>query len=365
MQINILVNIIFYLNETIYQAALNSRDFVIYTNEGILTKPVPLEIKENPLISVIIPMFNAENFINRAILSIQNQNYSNFEIVIVNDFSSDNSLNIVKQSSKNDKRIKIINNTKKMGNLYSRCIGTIMSKGKYIFPLDSDDMMIASDSLYVIQKEAEQYKLDIIRYKGISVYNISDFINIRNLSQFRSHRTNRIIFQPSIAKYTFRHCSLQAQCINSDLYKMSINSYGKERWSYYMNNYEDCIMHHIIYHLAKSCEFFLKIGYLNIKRNSSTSNIEPRRNRMKNRLFYIEAIYEFSNFSFQDKENATEFLIELLKSNNFKFIFKDDKIKNCTNNLIKKIIFDKSISHKNKILLKNEFSNFIKGINFD
>jgi cellulose synthase/poly-beta-1,6-N-acetylglucosamine synthase-like glycosyltransferase len=146
----------FYLNETIYQAALNSRDFVIHTNEGILTKPIPLEIKENPLISVIIPMFNAENFINRAIRSIQNQNYSNFEIMVVNDFSSDNSLNIVKQSSKNDKRIKIINNAKKMGNLYSRCIGTIMSKGKYIFPLDADDMMIASDSLYVIQKEAEQ-----------------------------------------------------------------------------------------------------------------------------------------------------------------------------------------------------------------
>ena len=311
---------------------------------------------------MIIPIFNSENFIKRAICSVQNQNYSDFEIVIVDDFSSDNSLNIVKQLSKKDKRIKIIYNTKRMGNLYSRCIGTMMSKGKYIIPLDSDDMMLIHDSLYFIQKEAEQLNIDIIRYKGIKVYNISDFLNLKNLMEFRTHQINKIIVQPSLAYSTFGYCSLQAQCINSDLYKMSINSYGKQRWSYYMNNYEDCIMHYIIYHLAKSCEFFLKIGYINIMRNTSTSNIEPKNNRIKNKLYYIEAIYEFSYFAVRGKEKAVRFLINLLKSNKFKYAFEDDKIKNCTKYLVKRIILDNSVSNKNKILLKKEYSRFINEI---
>ena len=307
-------------------------------------------------------MFNSEDFIKRAILSVQNQNYSDFEIVVVNDFSSDNSFNIVKELSKKDKRIKILYNTKRMGNLYSRCIGTMMSKGKYIIPLDSDDMMLAHDNLYFIQKEMEQVNVDIIIYKGIRVSNVSDFLSLKQLMKFRTHEINRIIFQPELAYSTFGLCSLQSQCINSDLYKMSINSYGKDRWSYYMNNYEDCIMHYIIYHLAKSCEFFLKIGYVNINRNSSTSNIEPKNNRIKNRLFYIEAIYEFSYFDVRGKEKAIEFLIYLFKYKKFKNIFEDDKIRNCTEYLTKRIISDNSVSNKNKILLKNEYSKFINEI---
>ena len=308
-------------------------------------------------------MFNSENFIKRAILSVQNQNYSDFEIVVVDDFSSDNSFNIVKQLSEKDKRIKVLYNTKRMGNMYTRCIGTMMSKGKYIIPLDSDDMMLIHDNLYFVKKEAEQLNIDIIRYKGIKVNNISDFLNLKQLMEFRTHKINKIIFQPSLAYSTLGCCSLQAQCINSDLYKMSINSYGKERWSYYMNNYEDCIMHYIIYHLAKSCEFFLKIGYINIKRSSSTSHIEPENNKIKNKLYYIEVIYEYSKFAIRGKERAIELLMDILKSKKFKYVFKDDKIKNCTKYLTKRIILDKSVSNKTKILLKNLYSTFIKEIN--
>ena len=87
-------------------------------------------------------MYNIERFINRTILSVQNQNFDNFEIILINDFSTDNSFNIVKELSQKDKRIKIINNIIKKGSLYSRCIGTLISKGKYIFPLDSDDLYL-------------------------------------------------------------------------------------------------------------------------------------------------------------------------------------------------------------------------------
>ena len=92
------------------------------------------KIKHNnikqPKISVIIPLYNCERTINQSIYSIQFQNFSHFEIILINDFSKDNTSTIIKDFQQNDKRIKIINNHKNMGTLYSRSIGALKSKGK-------------------------------------------------------------------------------------------------------------------------------------------------------------------------------------------------------------------------------------------
>lgn len=61
------------------------------------------------------------------------------EIILVNDVSTDNTLKIVEDLKNEDPRIEIINNAKNMGILYSRCIGVLNAKGKYIVPLDHDD----------------------------------------------------------------------------------------------------------------------------------------------------------------------------------------------------------------------------------
>ena len=87
---------------------------------------------KKPKISVIVPMFNCEKTIKPTLRSIQNQNMSKIEILLINDFSSDNTFKIINKISKNDKRIKIINNHKNMGTLFSRCIGALISKGEYI-----------------------------------------------------------------------------------------------------------------------------------------------------------------------------------------------------------------------------------------
>ena len=62
---------------------------------------------------------------------------------------------------KEDCRIKIINNKKNMGILYSRSIGVLFSNGNYIFPLDSDDMLLSCDVFYVIYNEIKLNNIDI------------------------------------------------------------------------------------------------------------------------------------------------------------------------------------------------------------
>ena len=152
------------IDEDLYKAAINSYDFVFKASSGILDNFLPkAETYENPKISVVIPMFNIENFISRAIFSILNQNFSQFEIIVVNDFSTDNSFNITNKLSINEKRIKILNNRMKMGTLYSRCLGTIFSKGQYIFPLDGDDLFLNNDTFLNIFEETKKTtsKIDI------------------------------------------------------------------------------------------------------------------------------------------------------------------------------------------------------------
>ena len=143
-------------NETLFEVVTNSHNYVFNAHFGFLTQSIPNKIKRNPDISVVIPIFNSENYIRRTILSIQNQNFSDFEIIIINDNSIDNSLKIVNKLSEIDKRIKVINNKKNMGQFYGRCIGTILSKGKYIFPLDSDDMYLIHDTFYSVYNELKK-----------------------------------------------------------------------------------------------------------------------------------------------------------------------------------------------------------------
>ena len=93
-----------------------------------------------PKVSVILPMHNAERFLKKSIRSILAQSFSDFEVIIINDGSTDNSLRIVE--SFRDKRIKILNNSKKIGISNSLNLGIQNSSGEYIARMDADDICL-------------------------------------------------------------------------------------------------------------------------------------------------------------------------------------------------------------------------------
>jgi len=94
---------------------------------------------ENPLISIIIPVFNREKLIVRTLESVQNQTYTNWECIIVDDGSSDNTLNVIASFIDRDKRFKIISHHHVGNANILRNIGINKAKGEYIAMLDSDD----------------------------------------------------------------------------------------------------------------------------------------------------------------------------------------------------------------------------------
>ena len=94
-----------------------------------------------PLVSVIMPVYNAEKYLDRSISSIINQTYDNLEILLIDDCSTDNSYNILKEYAKKDKRIKVFHNQENQHVSETRNVGIRNSTGKYLYFIDSDDFI--------------------------------------------------------------------------------------------------------------------------------------------------------------------------------------------------------------------------------
>jgi teichuronic acid biosynthesis glycosyltransferase TuaG len=93
---------------------------------------------ENNLISIIMPAYNTSKYIYKSIQSVLNQTYKNFELIIIEDKSTDNTKQII--NTFNDKRITLIENISNLGVGPSRNVGILRSKGKFVAFLDSDDI---------------------------------------------------------------------------------------------------------------------------------------------------------------------------------------------------------------------------------
>ncbi|EAI0254946.1 glycosyltransferase family 2 protein, partial [Campylobacter coli] len=116
------------------------------------------EIEKNkPLVTVIMPAFNRENYISFAIESILNQDYLNFEFIIIDDCSTDATYNIIQEYAKRDQRIIVLRNKKNKGIVYSlnRCLER--SRGKYIARMDDDDISLPER----IEKQVNVMEKDI------------------------------------------------------------------------------------------------------------------------------------------------------------------------------------------------------------
>ena len=107
-------------------------------------------MQEYPLISVIVSIYNIADYLNRAIESIIRQTYKNLEIILVNDGSEDDSLEVCQSYAKNDKRIVIIDKINE-GLSSARNAGINLAKGEYLFFLDGDDFVHLQiiESLYI------------------------------------------------------------------------------------------------------------------------------------------------------------------------------------------------------------------------
>lgn len=120
-------------------------------------------------ISVIIPVYNVENYIDECVHSVLTQNFANMEVLCVEDGSCDDSLQTLKMLAKTDSRIRIIVHDTNKGLSEARNTGLRQAKGKYVLFVDSDDY-IASNALKSLYDKAEEKGADIVYFDYIKFY---------------------------------------------------------------------------------------------------------------------------------------------------------------------------------------------------
>lgn len=146
----------------------------------------------NKLITIIIPMYNGEKYIDRMMNCIKNQTYTNLEIIIINDGSIDNSLEIVKDYARNDNRIKIIS-TENKGVSNARNLGIESARGDYITFLDIDDY-IEYDMYEKMILKMEENGAEAIRCNYVNEDEQGNVILEGNLMEL----SNKLIFHQEI-----------------------------------------------------------------------------------------------------------------------------------------------------------------------
>ena len=114
----------------------------------------------NPTVSVIIPVYNAQEGIKQCLDSLLNQSFTDFEIILLNDGSTDNSLEVIKKYAADNDFIRVIDKENE-GVAKTRNKGIQLANGKYIVFIDNDDF-VDSDYLERFYNEIDQEQLDIV-----------------------------------------------------------------------------------------------------------------------------------------------------------------------------------------------------------
>ena len=173
----------------------------IIANETLIKSKDNFHKSENPKISIVISVYNGEGLLKPGLRSVQNQNLLDIEIIIVDDGSKDNSVNLIKNLMEEDPRIILLENKINKGILYTKGIGVLNAKGKYVMTLDVDDVYSSRYAFSELYFEAEKNNLDILGFASMG-----GGINIHEEEKYKYHYYETpVIFQPKVLEkiYSF------------------------------------------------------------------------------------------------------------------------------------------------------------------
>ncbi|NLL62094.1 MAG: glycosyltransferase [Candidatus Atribacteria bacterium] len=241
--------------------------------------------KKQPLISVIVPVYNAEKYLPKCIESIQNQTYRNLEIILVNDGSTDNSLVICYQYSEKDKRVTVITQENR-GVSSARNRGLDIATGDYIGFVDSDDY-IAPDMYQQLLIACLENDADI---SECGYYTVDESDKVISSSSLK----NGIIdgkYESSKA-YVLRENT--TPLVWNKLYKKKI--FNSIRFQSYKRG-QDCWINSIIYSECKRKATLESCHYYYLIHKKST---RPFSEKQLDAISAAKDVYEFYKTRFED-----------------------------------------------------------------
>ena len=353
----ILMNSIKHLKNEIIQI----ENYLEICEKGILLNKIIFKKIKNPKISIISAVYNRGNYILRFIRSIQNQFFNDIEIILIDDFSNDNTIEIIEQCQKEDERIILIKHKQNKGTLISRNDGVLISSGEYLIFPDPDDIL-SNDILFYCYSKAKDKDYDMIKFNLYAG-------NKRNILTIIKNMNFQEIYQKNLSFYIFYgegqlrqlDYSISNKFVKRDIYIKSLNYIDK----YYLNQnmivYEDGLINYMLYKFAKILYITKKVGYYYIQNQQSiTKNfLKDKERTLKNCFLYLKYIFEYTKNNQFEKNIASclyhNVQLEISNINIFKYITKDYKFYyDIINNYLK----NEFIS----IAVKNQLINILKFI---
>ena len=303
------VNIIITNEKEIFNKEIISiKNYYTICNEGkLINNKNKFKKISHPKVSLVIALYNKEKYLLRLLRSIQNQYFKEIEIIFVDDFSTDNGINLLKSFQKEDKRINIIRNKRNKGTLISRIIGILKTKGDYIMVPDADDMF-AKDIIKTCYYLAVKYNYEMIRFNV--------FTNETNngLTEIGLKLKNKPVYQPELSDYLFygfgnldlNDFTLWNKFIKEDAFKKAINNIEPFYLNQYMIIFEDGLINFSLYRTVKSFYLIKKIGYYYIfqKENSVQHKKDITNDLAKYIFLYIKFILDNSKNNKHEKDMA-------------------------------------------------------------
>ena len=285
--------------------------------------------KVKPKISIFIPIYNKEKYIYRCFQSIQEQTLKEIEIIAVNDHSNDDSLKILMDLAKNDNRIKIVNNDKNKGLLYSRAIGILSSSGQYLMNLDSDDELKGYNSLKYLYNKAIRYNIDIINFCFIDKKQNKKINNCNHLNIIQ--KQPELFFSIFNKKDKIKDFSVWNKLIKRETFLKAYEAFKKEIYNWKWNYFEDDIWSILVNRFANSKLCINRAFYIYNYNNDSLMNKRFGLIEFQNLLYRHEMYKKIFSNKENEKFLITEyiFLLNRLQSQvNYLLLLKNPKINN-------------------------------------
>ena len=256
--------------------------------------------RENPKVSLIIPVYNKETFLLPLYKSIQSQSMKDIEIIFIDDNSSDNSVKIIEEFMKEDKRITLVKHDTNYRTFYSRNEGVRLAHGKYVLLIDPDDLIV-NDILEKSYETAEMNNLDIVQF-----YFLMGNFKVSELSTHFKYKSG-ILYQPQIKEifYYGQTRNIWDKLIKREVLIKSENfmneEFKKERYEVHD---DDAIFFGII-KSAESFGFLEQIGYFyNINIPDSTTKTKFNKEKI-NKIF--QALFTIMKYYYvQSEDNRKE-----------------------------------------------------------
>lgn len=313
-----------------------------------------------PKISIVIPIYNGEKYIKTALISIQRQSFRDIQIIMVDDFSEDNSVNIIKELMKDDPRIDLYLNEENKGIFYSKTKGVMHAKGKYVMILDEDDMYIQNNAFSTLYKIAEKDKLDILGFSSL----VTNFELKKPI--FIHYIDSDVLYQPKISNLSIGYTKegkikrfgdvLWIYFIKTELFQRSIKLIDEKFLNTKMIWHDDLINFFLLSRNAYNFKHIKKFFHMKIIWNFTKLKTKAKAYEAQNlfclsNINLIEFILMKTNDSFTDKIIPSHLMKKFLLKNKCR---NNSFIKERAINISKLFLKNKYIDPK----LKKEISAF-------